>query len=199
MSAENPVHGWARYCKHGCRCRVCCDAAVEYRYQRRLQSDRPSTNLGVPDWMDNAACKGKPAAVFFGPDLIGSGSNGKAWNTQQAKAICAGCDVRDECERFAIAENILHGIWGGRTPRERRPRYAEVPRSPKVYRHGTTTCYAHGCRCDDCRTANRNYKRDYQMRTVGPSRGPAQQRCDHCKAYLSRDGRCRNCARQETA
>lgn len=37
---------------------------------------------------------------------------------EQARAICAGCPVREACLAAGIAED--HGIWGGLTPRERR-------------------------------------------------------------------------------
>ena len=31
-------------------------------------------------------------------------------------------------------------------------------------RHGTLTAYTQGCRCDDCRRANRDYYRDWYAR-----------------------------------
>lgn len=36
-----------------------------------------------------------------------------------AKSLCANCDVIDQCLKFAIDNNIQHGIWGGTTPEER--------------------------------------------------------------------------------
>jgi WhiB family transcriptional regulator, redox-sensing transcriptional regulator len=38
-----------------------------------------------------------------------------------ARAICAGCDVREECLEFALGDTDAyhHGIWGGTTHRER--------------------------------------------------------------------------------
>lgn len=43
------------------------------------------------------------------------------WETQaKAKAICAGCEVRDECLEGADERDERHGIWGGLTPTERR-------------------------------------------------------------------------------
>lgn len=37
----------------------------------------------------------------------------------QAKAICANCDIRIECLQEALQYEYTDGIWGGTTPRER--------------------------------------------------------------------------------
>jgi WhiB family redox-sensing transcriptional regulator len=42
--------------------------------------------------------------------------------TELAKAVCAGCLVRDECLGFALAEGIEDGVWAGLSPQERRVR-----------------------------------------------------------------------------
>jgi WhiB family redox-sensing transcriptional regulator len=39
----------------------------------------------------------------------------------EAKAVCAGCEVRRACLAFAIRTRERHGIWGGMTERERHP------------------------------------------------------------------------------
>ncbi len=70
-------------------------------------------------WMDHAACANKGATegrvprVDFFPKQTAA--------TQEAKAICQRCSVRDECLAYALAtENReRHGIWGGMTPEER--------------------------------------------------------------------------------
>lgn len=31
----------------------------------------------------------------------------------QAKRVCAGCAVRDNCLQWALALNVEHGVWGG--------------------------------------------------------------------------------------
>lgn len=113
------VHGWPRYCKYGCRCDICLTASADYRAQRAARGDRPSTALGIPAWMEDAACTGKPSDVFFRPDSEGSG-HGRKWSPERAKAICATCPVRERCEGFALTEGIVHGVWGGKTEEERR-------------------------------------------------------------------------------
>lgn len=40
-----------------------------------------------------------------------------------------------------------------------------APREVRADQHGTLTAYAaYGCRCDDCRRANREYRREYDAR-----------------------------------
>ncbi len=38
----------------------------------------------------------------------------------QAKAICAGCPVRQPCLEFALEQREVFGVWGGLSERERR-------------------------------------------------------------------------------
>lgn len=48
----------------------------------------------------------------------------------RAKAVCASCQVRQECLDFAIATTQVHGVWGGTTEEERRRlRRRRQPRS----------------------------------------------------------------------
>lgn len=38
---------------------------------------------------------------------------------KQAKAICAICPVKQECLDYALRNEEVYGIWGGKTTRER--------------------------------------------------------------------------------
>jgi WhiB family redox-sensing transcriptional regulator len=38
---------------------------------------------------------------------------------EPARAICAGCLVRDSCLAHALEHDERHGVWGGLSPRER--------------------------------------------------------------------------------
>jgi len=38
----------------------------------------------------------------------------------RAKAVCATCQVLDECRSYALKAGEADGIWGGLTPEERR-------------------------------------------------------------------------------
>ncbi|GHJ59158.1 hypothetical protein NOK12_16760 [Nocardioides sp. OK12] len=44
--------------------------------------------------------------------------------------------------------------------------------------HGTHSAYVQGCRCDDCKTARREYMRDYRARKANPN--ARQHRCPSC-------------------
>jgi WhiB family redox-sensing transcriptional regulator len=62
-------------------------------------------------WMSQALCAQVDMDLFF-PE--------KGGTTKPAKAICARCDVRPECLRFALNHEERFGIWGGKSERERR-------------------------------------------------------------------------------
>lgn len=116
MTPPKPIrHGWSRYCRHGCRCDVCRTAATKYRAARKGPRSRVRNTLGIPAWMDAAACIGKATDVFF---PLPGGDTSISYS--RARDICSGCDVSAECAAFADTENIQHGMWGGLTPEERR-------------------------------------------------------------------------------
>jgi len=55
-------------------------------------------------WEDDAACKGMSARLFFAE---------RGSNLTEAKKVCAGCPVREECFDYAIAAREQFGCWGG--------------------------------------------------------------------------------------
>lgn len=76
----------------------------------------------MKDWRTEAACVGMPSDLFFPRDGVGRGL--------EAKLICAGCPVTEECMEFAFAARVDLGIWGGlnrnELVRERRRRARTV-------------------------------------------------------------------------
>jgi WhiB family redox-sensing transcriptional regulator len=62
-----------------------------------------SESPGEFRWQDLAACVGTDPDAFF-PERGGLGI--------QARRICYGCDVREECLQYAL-EHRERGIWGG--------------------------------------------------------------------------------------
>lgn len=62
-------------------------------------------------WMGMANCVGLDPDVFFPP---------RGASTDEAKAICAACVVRDTCLDYALTHHIVWGIWGGKSIRQRR-------------------------------------------------------------------------------
>lgn len=63
------------------------------------------------EWFDRAACKGQGFDMFF----VGPGE--AIW---EALVFCSRCEVRKECLDYAIDNQIDIGVWGGRSPRQRR-------------------------------------------------------------------------------
>lgn len=63
------------------------------------------------DWQSQANCLGVDPDLFF-PE--------RGASTAEAKAVCAGCVVREQCLEYALANGEKFGIWGGTSERERR-------------------------------------------------------------------------------
>lgn len=70
-------------------------------------------------WELRAACRGPQAAVFF-PPSYSERRDEKAERELRAKAICAGCAVKQDCLDYALSIREPHGIWGGMNEHERR-------------------------------------------------------------------------------
>lgn len=62
-------------------------------------------------WRKKAECASVPRASFF---PVGRSS------TKLALAACARCEVVEECLKYALENNIVHGIWGGKTESQRK-------------------------------------------------------------------------------
>jgi len=63
-------------------------------------------------WQDNAACKDADSSIFL---------SGVTSRVNQAKAICATCNVQEECLSFALYhEDFEPHVYGGFTGEERR-------------------------------------------------------------------------------
>lgn len=68
-------------------------------------------------WKQRGACVGVDPELFY-PEWPPTKASRQ--QTAQAKAVCAGCEVRLECLAFALATNEEYGIWGGTNERQRR-------------------------------------------------------------------------------
>jgi WhiB family redox-sensing transcriptional regulator len=67
-------------------------------------------------WWDWAGCLGVDTELFFPIGVTGPAVE----QADQAKAICAGCEVSDQCLEWALATGQHDGIWGGLGEDERR-------------------------------------------------------------------------------
>jgi len=62
-------------------------------------------------WRQSAACRGVDPDVFY------PASEEEA---DEAKSVCAQCNVRQTCLEHALATRERDGVWGGATEKERR-------------------------------------------------------------------------------
>ncbi|MEU4261779.1 WhiB family transcriptional regulator [Streptomyces sp. NPDC025273] len=70
----------------------------------------------MDNWRMLAACRDEDPDLFFpigstGPALV---------QTEDAKAVCAACPVRDQCLEWALENGQDSGVWGGLSENERR-------------------------------------------------------------------------------
>lgn len=70
-------------------------------------------------WMERGACRSlsteEADRVFFPPKR-----KGVQPDYTEAKKTCKTCPVRTSCLAYSIAHGIPEGVWGGRTPNERK-------------------------------------------------------------------------------
>ncbi len=62
-------------------------------------------------WQERANCMGVDPDLFF-PE--------RGSSTREAKEVCRGCVVLEDCLEYALANGEKFGIWGGLSERERR-------------------------------------------------------------------------------
>jgi WhiB family redox-sensing transcriptional regulator len=68
--------------------------------------------LSPEPWVDQALCAQVDVGDLFFPSKGGS--------TAPAVQVCKRCPVQEQCLQYALARREPHGIWGGRSERERR-------------------------------------------------------------------------------
>ena len=62
-------------------------------------------------WQERANCLGVDPDLFF-PE--------RGATTKEAKSVCGGCEVKNECLEYALRHGEKFGVWGGMSERERR-------------------------------------------------------------------------------
>lgn len=67
--------------------------------------------IEAPPWMNDVVCATTDPEVFF-PERGGA--------SREAKRVCLGCGVREECLQWAIDNDERHGVWGGMSEHERK-------------------------------------------------------------------------------
>lgn len=100
----------------------------------QLATDTPDLT-GRPAWHAEAACRDEDPDTFFP-------GKGDTLTIRRAKAICAGCTVRDTCLDEALERREQVGIWGGIGVREMRAeRIRRGMTSPRARRSDPSKSY----------------------------------------------------------
>lgn len=68
------------------------------------------------EWRERAACLRVDPELFFPV----SNSGPTLRQIDEAKAVCGGCPVAEQCLDWAVRVGLVDGIWGGTTEMERR-------------------------------------------------------------------------------
>jgi len=76
--------------------------------------------LERPAWWARAECREHPLRLFF-PSRENRGA------LCQARAVCHLCPVLDECREWAMAQEDLHGIFGGLSAEQRQGSTVHLP------------------------------------------------------------------------
>ncbi len=86
-------------------------AEVENEQEDSLVEDEVIAFSAERAWQDQANCLGVDPDLFF-PE--------RGASTREAKEVCRGCVVRNDCLEYALENGEKFGIWGGLSERERR-------------------------------------------------------------------------------
>lgn len=134
--------------------------------------------LTRPDWMDDADCAGVGPEPWF-PDSKGQ-------QAHAAKKICAGCAVRLECLEWSVELDIIEGVWGGLSERERRPlRVARKSRNAAVTSNVSSKSWENEAEPENVGTAPRFLTRSTRLH----EEGAPMERTQHLPVSPA-DGRC---------
>ena len=77
----------------------------------RCEPNGPGSESLATEWVTRRRCADIDPSVFFPNDGAG---------VIVAQKVCVECPVKDLCREYALANNIIHGVWGGTSERQRR-------------------------------------------------------------------------------
>lgn len=97
------------------------------------------------EWRSRAVCLDGQISIADDPDPFFS--DDRKIRKEAIRVCQRECPVKNECLRYALAWGEESGIWGGMTRAQRH----------KIARdyHGTPEHWQLGCRCPDCKAAQR--------------------------------------------
>ena len=73
------------------------------------------------DWQLSGACRTVSPEVFFHPE--GERGSARKRRDEQARQVCLGCPVLNECRTHALQVREPYGVWGGITEDDRERTY----------------------------------------------------------------------------
>ena len=117
QTATGTTAGYSRHIEAGEPACDACAAAWRTRKTRGRNTEparfkpEPVRLIDEDDWRADAACWGVDSDLFF-PEPHQS--------ADPAREICAECPVAADCLGYALRSHIVHGVWGGKSPDERR-------------------------------------------------------------------------------
>lgn len=76
------------------------------------------------NWQDDSACRSEDPELFFHPS--NERGSRKSRRIEAAKAVCAQCDVRQQCLDYALRNKEEFGTWGGQSEDERRAMLGQI-------------------------------------------------------------------------
>lgn len=80
----------------------------------------------MPEWHLQAGCKTAQKSVFFGSSSPDERPAYTLSSIREARAICASCEVFNECLAHAIRQREDYGLWAGTTMRQRRELFRSI-------------------------------------------------------------------------
>ena len=106
--------------------------------ERNDVDDYTTVEVDNGRWRQHAKCRGEDINTFFptradyDPNISAgqrrrmqsqvdlSDPNIQSNQLSRARVMCIQCSVRKECLEFAVRNVIVHGMFGGKTPKDRR-------------------------------------------------------------------------------
>lgn len=76
------------------------------------------SSVGGLHWQLQGACRCGDRELFYAVE--GEGRVARRMREQRARAICEGCAVSGPCLAYALKNDELFGMWGGKSETERR-------------------------------------------------------------------------------
>lgn len=77
------------------------------------------------DWRHRGACRDEDPELFFPVGNTGPA----ALQIEEAKAVCGGCPVMEQCLEWALETREDDGVWGGLSEDERRAMHRRAARN----------------------------------------------------------------------